>query len=135
MTHSLKTFWITILSIFAMLMSTSASSSSVMEMQMMDKESVGCSHASMMSHGVETMCMVTDQDHSMSDMGHHDANHCAHGGDMSANCCVSICLSWSYPIQVTSALSSFAYSLAPYQAVTIGSKVTRIQSILRPPSA
>ncbi|KAB0300947.1 hypothetical protein F2Z80_17825 [Vibrio fortis] len=135
MTHSLKTFWITIFSIFAMLMSTSVSSASTMEMQMMDKETMSCHHASMMTHAMSSMCDVSSDDQSMHDMGQHKTSHCSHGGDMGANCCVSICLSWSYPIQSINSLSSFAYSLAPHHSVIIGSKVARIQSILRPPSA
>lgn len=135
MTHSLKTFWITIFSILVMLLSTSVSSASTMEMQMMDKETMACPHASMMTHEIAAMCSVAGDHQSIHGMSQHDSSHCSHGGDGFANCCVSICLSWSYPIQSINTLSSFAYSLAPYHDVIIGNKVARIQSILRPPSA
>ncbi|WP_261905201.1 hypothetical protein [Vibrio fortis] len=135
MTYSLKTFWITIFSILAMLLSTGVSSASTIEMQMMDKETMACPHASMMTPEIAAMCSVSDAHQSMHDMAQHEPGHCSHGGDGFANCCVSICLSWSYPLQSMNTLSSFAYSLAPYHDVIIGSKVARIQFILRPPSA
>ena len=40
-----------------------------------------------------------------------------------------------YPIQAVQAVDQLSFSLARFQSVTIGQKVARAQSFLRPPSA
>lgn len=57
-------------------------------------------------------------------------NHCS-----IADCCASMCSASPYPIQAVQAVDQLSFSLARFQSVTIGQKVARAQSLLRPPSA
>ena len=182
MTNTLRTTWITVFSIFAMLVSSYASSSSalmadVMMAQMGSPQSdchhsessnavsdlsnmtTGCdisvvtgdaagehaAHATMSHHSSQqghTEMTVSDDEvttaHSFS-MSSHDDNmmgtHCLGGSDSIHNCCISVCSTASYPIQAVQAVNQFSFSLARFQPVTIGQKVARAQSLLRPPTA
>lgn len=154
MTNTLRTTWITVFSIIAMLMSSYASSSSTMmtEVMMMEMGSsksacyhsdtsvkdsmVGChvmsedvhtEHSNMSGHVLMAQCDMS----SMSEDGSHMmSNHCA-----SADCCASMCSATSYPIQAVQAANPYISSLARFQSVIIGQKVARAQSLLRPPTA
>ncbi|MFA0312358.1 hypothetical protein BH581_14165 [Vibrio splendidus] len=153
MTNTLRTTWITVFSIFAMLVSSYASSSSAMMADMMMEMSSSksaCYHRDTSTNDSMAGCHVKSEDvhaqdsnisahalmaqcdmSSMSeDGGHMMGNHCA-----SADCCASMCSATSYPIQAVQAVNQFSSSLARFQPVTIGQKVARAQSLLRPPTA
>ncbi|MEZ8724439.1 hypothetical protein AB6D66_25570 [Vibrio pomeroyi] len=154
MTNTLRTTWITVFSIIAMLMSSYASSSSAMmtEVMMMEMSSsksacyhsdtsandsmAGCyvtsenphaEHSNMSGHDLMVQC---DMSSMSEDGGHMMGNHCS-----SADCCASVCSATSYPIQAVQAANPFVSSLARFQSVIIGQKVARAQSLLRPPTA
>ena len=154
MTDTLRTTWITVFSIIAMLMSSYASSSSammteVMMMEMLSSKSAcyhsdtsvndsmaGChvtseephaEHSNMGAHGLMAQC---DMSSMSEDGGHMMGNHCS-----SADCCASVCSVTSYPIQAVQAANPYVSSLARFQSVIIGQKVARAQSLLRPPTA
>ncbi|MEZ8393926.1 hypothetical protein F0259_13790 [Vibrio cyclitrophicus] len=154
MTNTLRTTWITVFSIVAMLMSSYASSSSIMMtnvmMSQMGPNQSACYHSdaladdmvskyhvvSSKSHAEHTNmdAQVFDSQCYMSpeseDCGDMMGNHCS-GSD----CCASVCSAVSYPIQAVQTVNPFISSLARFQSVTIGQKVARAQSLLRPPTA
>ncbi|MEZ8021369.1 hypothetical protein ACED63_23445 [Vibrio splendidus] len=154
MTNTLRTTWITVFSIIVMLMSSYASNSSIMmtEVMMMEmgssksacyhsdtsvndsmagchvmSEDVHTEHSNMSVHALMAQCDMSSMNE---DGGHMMGNHCA-----SADCCASMCSATSYPIQAVQAVNQFSSSLARFQPVTIGQKVARAQSLLRPPTA
>ena len=154
MTNTLRTTWITVFSIIAMLMSSYASSSSAMmtEVMMLEMSSgksacyhsdtsvndskAGChvmseevhaEHSNMSAHDLMAQCDMSSMSEDGSQMM---GNHCS-----SADCCASVCSASPYPIQAVQAVDQLSFSLARFQSVTIGQKVARAQSFLRPPSA
>lgn len=154
MTNTLRTTWITVFSIIAMLMSSYASSSSAMmtEVMMLEMSSgksacyhsdtsvndskAGChvmseevhaEHSNMSAHDLMAQCDMSSMSEDGSQMM---GNHCS-----SADCCASMCSASPYPIQAVQAVDQLSFSLARFQSVTIGQKVARAQSFLRPPSA
>ncbi|MGO2320794.1 MAG: hypothetical protein ACTH6O_17815 [Vibrio toranzoniae] len=149
MTNTFRTTWITVFSIIAMLMSSYASSSSAMMIEMSSSKSA-CYHSDTSVNDSMAGCHVTSEEahaeHSnmsandlvaqcdMSSMsedgGHMMGNHCS-----SADCCASVCSATSYPIQAVQAANPYVSSLARFQSVIIGQKVARAQSLLRPPTA
>ncbi|CAK2413352.1 conserved exported hypothetical protein [Vibrio crassostreae] len=177
MTNTLRTTWITVFSIIAMLVSSYASSSSALMADVMMAQgspqsdchhsessnavsdlsnmTTGCdisvaggehaAHATMPHHTSQqghTEMTVSDDEvttaHSSSISSHDDnmmGTHCLGGSDSIHNCCISVCSTASYPIQAVQAVNQFSFSLARFQSVTIGQKVTRAQSLLRPPAA
>ncbi|UPR49410.1 hypothetical protein ITG13_20930 [Vibrio cyclitrophicus] len=154
MTNTLRTTWITVFSIIAMLMSSYASSSSalmteVMMMEMGSSKSAcyhsdtsvndsmaGCHvmsekvHAEDSNMSVHALMAQCDMSSMSEDGGHMMGNHCS-----SADCCASVCSATSYPIQAVQAVNPYVSSLARFQSVVIGQKVARAQSLLRPPTA
>ncbi|UOE81999.1 hypothetical protein LTQ03_23145 [Vibrio splendidus] len=154
MTNTFRKTWIIVFSIIAMLMSSYASSSSalmteVMMMEMGSSKSA-CYHSDTSVNDSMAGC------HVMSEEVHaEDSNMSAHAlmaqfdmssmsedgspmmGDhcSSADCCASMCSASPYPIQAVQAVDQLSFSLARFQSVTIGQKVARAQSLLRPPSA
>ncbi|MEZ9449707.1 hypothetical protein AB4184_19940 [Vibrio splendidus] len=129
MTNTFRKTWIIVFSIIAMLMSSYASSSSalmteVMMMEMGSSKSA-CYHSDTSVNDSMAGCHVMSEDGSPM-MG----NHCS-----SADCCASMCSASPYPIQAVQAVDQLSFSLARFQSVTIGQKVARAQSLLRPPSA
>ncbi|KPL97066.1 hypothetical protein [Vibrio splendidus] len=154
MTNTFRKTWIIVFSIIAMLMSSYASSSSalmteVMMMEMGSSKSA-CYHSDTSVNDSMAGC------HVMSEEVHaEDSNMSAHalmaqfdmssmsedgspmmGNDCSsADCCASMCSASPYPIQAVQAVDQLSFSLARFQSVTIGQKVARAQSLLRPPSA
>ncbi|WP_413112572.1 hypothetical protein [Thaumasiovibrio sp. DFM-14] len=159
MTHSLKTIWIAVFSIIAMLSSGYVSSSPAMSVKMMHHamESTGSSAIVNPQHiTVEENSgplYATTPAHSQ----HHTGSHCEpqqeitqhqqtendattrlHCGETESDihsCCLSVCSSVFYPIQHTKPFTELAYSLALRQRQTIGDTIARVQNILRPPSA
>ncbi len=154
MTNTLRTTWIIVFSIIAMLMSSYASSSSTMmtEVMMMEigssksacyhsdtsvndsmagchvmSEKVHAEDSNMSAHALMAQCDMSSMSEDGSSMM---GNHCS-----SADCCASMCSASSYPIQAVQAVDQLSFSLARFQSVTIGQKVARAQSLLRPPTA
>ncbi len=156
MTNTLRTTWITVFSIIAMLMSSYTSSSPVMMLDMMPPQAM----ASMMSdchlpdsldnHQTGTSFISQPKDHhssmlAMSDHAHHDVDsqssrkneatqHCQGTSDTVHTCCMSVCSSVSWPLNTFHIPFELSPSLAQYQPLVIGHKVSRIQTLLRPPS-
>lgn len=129
MKNQWQTIWVTLISIFAMLMSAYASSSPEMTFHLMET-----------SHSVTEQQELTDC-HSMSSGMHHSTEqasdvdeHCNSGSGVHM-CCTAACSSVHFPLTPTSELASTESSLAPYTHLTIGQKVVRQQTLLRPPSA
>ncbi|MGR5388489.1 hypothetical protein [Vibrio crassostreae] len=154
MTNTFRKTWIIVFSIIAMLMSSYASSSSalmteVMMMEMGSSKSA-CYHSDTSVNESMAGCHVMSEEvhaedsnmsahalmaqFDMSSMSEDGSpmmgNHCS-----SADCCASMCSASPYPIQAVQAVDQLSFSLARFQSVTIGQKVARAQSLLRPPSA
>ncbi|MEZ8061937.1 MULTISPECIES: hypothetical protein [Vibrio] len=154
MTNTFRKTWIIVFSIIAMLMSSYASSSSalmteVMMMEMGSSKSA-CYHSDTSVNDSMAGCHVMSEEvhaedsnmsahalmaqFDMSSMSEDGSpmmgNHCS-----SADCCASMCSASPYPIQAVQAVDQLSFSLARFQSVTIGQKVARAQSFLRPPSA
>ncbi|MFA0545699.1 hypothetical protein AB4539_05570 [Vibrio splendidus] len=154
MTNTFRKTWIIVFSIIAMLMSSYASSSSalmteVMMMEMGSSKSA-CYHSDTSVNDSMAGCHVMSEEvhaedsnmsahalmaqFDMSSMSEDGTpmmgNHCS-----SADCCASMCSASPYPIQAVQAVDQLSFSLARFQSVTIGQKVARAQSLLRPPSA
>jgi hypothetical protein len=154
MTNSFRKTWIIVFSIIAMLMSSYASSSSALmtEVMMMEmgssksacyhsdtsvndsmagchvmSEEVHAEDSNMSAHALMAQCDMSSMSEDGSPMM---GNHCS-----SADCCASMCSASPYPIQAVQAVDQLSFSLARFQSVTIGQKVARAQSLLRPPSA
>ncbi|PTP39902.1 hypothetical protein CWO07_01035 [Vibrio splendidus] len=154
MTNTFRKTWIIVFSIIAMLMSSYASSSSalmteVMMMEMGSSKSA-CYHSDTSVNDSMAGCHVMSEEvhaedsnmsahalmaqFDMSSMSEDGSpmmgNHCS-----SADYCASMCSASPYPIQAVQAVDQLSFSLARFQSVTIGQKVARAQSLLRPPSA
>ncbi|MEZ9443092.1 hypothetical protein AB4516_20595 [Vibrio sp. 10N.222.54.F12] len=154
MTNTFRKTWIIVFSIIAMLMTSYASSSSalmteVMMMEMGSSKSA-CYHSDTSVNDSMAGCHVMSEEvhaedsnmsayalmaqFDMSSMSEDGSpmmgNHCS-----SADCCASMCSASPYPIQAVQAVDQLSFSLARFQSVTIGQKVARAQSLLRPPSA
>ncbi|MEZ8381868.1 hypothetical protein AB6D92_19365 [Vibrio splendidus] len=154
MTNTFRKTWIIVFSIIAMLMSSYASSSSalmteVMMMEMGSSKSA-CYHSDTSVNDSMAGCHVMSEEvhaedfnmsahalmaqFDMSSMSEDGSpmmgNHCS-----SADCCASMCSASPYSIQAVQAVDQLPFSLARFQSVTIGQKVARAQSLLRPPSA
>ncbi|MEZ9576561.1 MULTISPECIES: hypothetical protein [unclassified Vibrio] len=154
MTNTFRKTWIIVFSIIAMLMSSYASSSSALMTEVMMREMgssksacyhsdtsvndsmAGCHvmseevHAedsNMSAHALMAQCDMSSMSEDGSSMM---GNHCS-----SVDCCASMCSASPYPIQAVQAVDQLSFSLARFQSVTIGQKVARAQSLLRPPSA
>ncbi|MDH5933752.1 hypothetical protein [Vibrio splendidus] len=154
MTNTFRKTWIIVFSIIAMLMSSYASSSSAMmtEVMMMEigSSKSACYHSDTSVNDSMAGCHVMSEEVNAEDsnmsahalMAQFDmssmsedgssmmGNHCS-----SADCCASMCSASPYPIQAVQAVDQLSFSLARFQSVTIGQKVARAQSLLRPPSA
>ncbi|MEZ8040148.1 MULTISPECIES: hypothetical protein [Vibrio] len=154
MTNTFRKTWIIVFSIIAMLMSSYASSSSAMmtEVIMMEMGSSksACYHSDTSVNDSMAGCHVMSEEvhaedsnmsahalmaqFDMSSMSEEGSsmmgNHCS-----SADCCASMCSASPYPIQAVQAVDQLSFSLARFQSITIGQKVARAQSLLRPPSA
>ena len=154
MTNTFRKTWIIVFSIIAMLMSSYASSSSALmtEVMMMEmgssksacyhsgtsvndsmagchvmSEKVHAEDSNMSAHALMAQCDMSSMSEDGSSMM---GNHCS-----SADCCASMCSASPYPIQAVQAVDQLSFSSARFQSVTIGQKVARAQSLLRPPTA
>ena len=154
MTNTFRKTWIIVFSIIAMLMSSYATSPSALmtEVMMMEmgssksacyhsdtsvndsmagchvmSEKVHAEDSNMSAHALMAQCDMSSMSEDGSSMM---GNHCS-----SADCCASMCSASPYPIQAVQAVDQLSFSLARFQSVTIGQKVARAQSLLRPPTA
>ncbi|MGF1683728.1 hypothetical protein [Photobacterium minamisatsumaniensis] len=138
MTYTLRTTWIIVFSIIAMLMSSYVSSapSMVTKMLCFGQESMTHHCSSDMADCHSMTEMTSQHSHTSSDIALiSNSDTCTDSSDMVHNCCSTVCFSVFYPMQLPQALSELSYSLALYQSFTIGDKVARTQTLLRPPSA
>ena len=90
-------------------------------------EKVHAEDSNMSAHALMAQCDMSSMSEDGSPMM---GNHCS-----SADCCASMCSARPYPIQAVQAVDQLSFSLARFQSVTIGQKVARAQSLLRPPTA
>ena len=137
MTNTFRTTWITILSILAMLMSSYVSSAPVM-MANMISPSANLNHNAMQSNtnmaGCDTVVASLDHAQHAETSSPETSSHCATLMDDAYNCCSSVCSSVCFPLQVSQVSRDYTFSLALHSPIIIGDKVTRSQSILRPPT-
>lgn len=149
MNYSLKHTLILMLSIFTMLLSNYVSSAPTMAMNNMSammtmpshEQAIEASSHHSSHHAIEnrTSCHSMNDNFSIAGSAakvssNTETSHCDSGSGVD-DCCASVCSSLSYPTDASYALSVFSSSLALHQSVKIGDKITRIQSLLRPPSA
>ena len=136
MTHSSRTIWIMLLGILTMLMSNYVSSAPSMVMKSMLASELMLDKA----HSVD---FVMSSEH---DYGHSSnldkeyltsplASHCDDPETDAHMTCGSVCSSASVPVASIRTNSEFSSRFAHFTALTMGEKVSRSQSILRPPSA
>lgn len=139
MTHSSRTTWIMIFGILAMLMSNYVSSapSMVMKSMMMSKVVVDNTHSVHSTHSVTSS--ERDYCHSSTLAKEYpttqSVNHCDDTDIDTHIHCGSVCSSASFPLANIKTNSEFSSRFAHFNAVKMGEKVSRTQSILRPPSA
>jgi len=147
MNHSFKNTLVTIFSVFAMLVSSLVSSTPMMvknSMLSFDAELVSSHHnhtpsdhfhitVSALSACQQVECHSDKTLSQLDDQLERDSSHC--DGLSVDSCCTSVCSSVSYPIQSANSPSTLAPTLALHKPIKIGNKVSRIQSLLRPPSA
>ncbi len=138
MTNTFRTTWITVLSIVAMLVSSYVSSAPAM-MNNMVSPAASLHHSSAQSNttkmvGCDTVVASIDHAQHAKTSPPETNSHCTTPLDDTYNCCSSVCSSVCFPLQVSQASRDFTFSLALHSPIIIGDKVTRSQSILRPPS-
>lgn len=129
----IRIFWISIISMFAMLSSSIASSAPLMALQMISASS----HQSEVPSG----CVMVDSNqlsHSMP-MSHssmeESSNHCMSDAPSIHNCCTAACVSvFAFLPQTSYSLpAQYQLALIPYESAK--SVVQRQQSLYRPPIA
>lgn len=139
MTHSSRTTWIMIFGILAMLMSNYVSSapSMVMKSMMMSEVVVDNTHSVHSTHSVTSS--ERDDCHSSTLAKEYpkaqSVSHCDDTDTDTHTHCGSVCSSASFPLANIKTNSEFSSRFAHFNAVKMGEKVSRSQSILRPPSA
>lgn len=152
MTHSFKNTWIMIFSILAMLMSNYVSSAPMIKMNSIYYsvseqttelhtyvsptsvefvEPDGSPHA----HHHQANCHSSADTVQTAESNQATMNHCGDPSKNADTCCISICSSVSYPTECAYSPSTLSSTLALHHSLKIGVKVSRIQSLLRPPSA
>lgn len=130
---SVRIFWISLISIFAMLSSSIASSAPLMTLQM--------ASASIHQSEVPSGCVMMDSSqmfHSMR-MDHasvqENSSHCMSDAPPIHNCCTAACVSvFAFLPQTSYSLpAQYQLALIPYESAK--SVVQRQQSLYRPPIA
>lgn len=135
MTNSLRQTSILIISILAMLMSSYVSS-----MPMMDMSPILTSSVQPSNHDSMEMSETTASHHAMigcpsMEMTKSDSSiHCGSSSTSGGDCCKSVCTSVFFPLSSSRLISTSESDLALRHPIKIGVTVTRIQSLLRPPS-
>ncbi|MBD1557775.1 hypothetical protein HC752_12610 [Vibrio sp. S9_S30] len=134
MANQLKTIWITMLSIVALLFSGFVSSAPVMMGTMGEQAPSKASpcHASSVettsNHSMET----THSDHLNTSEKSASCLSDSYGGHA---CCVAVCSATFAPLPIRDALTSTRFTLSPFFVIMIGDKISRTQTLLRPPIA
>ncbi|MDW2063703.1 MULTISPECIES: hypothetical protein [unclassified Vibrio] len=137
MTNSLRQTSILIISILAMLMSSYVSSMPMMGMSPISSSSV---QPKLSHHDSMEMSETTASHHAMiscpsMEMTESDSSiHCESSSTFGGDCCKSVCSSVFFPLSSSRLISTSESDLAQRHPIKIGVTVTRIQSLLRPPS-
>ncbi|MCO7068016.1 hypothetical protein L0990_02135 [Vibrio kanaloae] len=135
MTNSLRQTSILIISILAMLMSSYVSS-----MPMMDMSPISTSSVQPSNHDSMEMSETTASHYAMigcpsMEVTKSDSSiHCDSSSTSGGDCCKSVCTSVFFPLSSSRLISTSESDLALRHPIKIGVTVTRIQSLLRPPS-
>lgn len=135
MTNSLRQTSILIISILAMLMSSYVSS-----MPMMDMSPISTSSVQPSNHDSMEMSETTASHHAMigcpsMEMTKSDSSiHCESSSTFGGDCCKSVCSSVFFPLSSSRLIGTSESDLALRHPIKIGVTVTRIQSLLLPPS-
>ena len=137
MTDSLRQTSILIISILAMLMSSYVSSMPMMDMSAISSSSIQTQRS---HHDSMEMSETTASHHAMigcpsMEMTKSDSSiHCGSSSTSGGDCCKSVCTSVFFPLSSSRLISTSESDLAQRHPIKIGVTVTRIQSLLRPPS-
>ncbi|WP_332400504.1 hypothetical protein [Vibrio metschnikovii] len=136
MTNSLRQTSILIISILAMLMSSYVSS-----MPMMDMSPISTSSVQPSNHDSMEMSETTASHYAMigcpsMEVTKSDSSiHCDSSSTSGGDCCKSVCTSVFFPLSSSRLISTSESDLVALRhPIKIGVTVTRIQSLLRPPS-
>ena len=137
MTDSLRQTSILIISILAMLMSSYVSSMPMMDMSAISSSSIQTQRS---HHDSMEMSETTASHHAMigcpsMEMTKSDSSiHCDSSSTSGGDCCKSVCTSVFFPLSFSRLISVSEPDQALRHPIKIGVTVTRIQSLLRPPS-
>lgn len=137
MTNTLRQTSILIISILAMLMSSYVSSMPMMDMSPISTSSL---QPKLSHHESIGMTEKTASHHAMIDcqpmeMAESESStHCDSSSAFGGDCCKSVCSSIFFPLSSSRLINIAEPDLAPRHPIKIGFTVTRIQSLLRPPS-
>ena len=137
MTDSLRQTSILIISILAMLMSSYVSSMPMMDMSAISSSSIQTQRS---HHDSMEMSETTASHHAMigcpsMEVTKSDSSiHCDSSSTSGGDCCKSVCTSVFFPLSSSRLISTSESDLALRHPIKIGVTVTRIQSLLRPPS-
>lgn len=135
--HSLKTTWITLLSMMAMLISSYVSSAPLMSVMMSTSAVVDASDMVTSCHQrSDSLVTASHTGHvsastpiqSSADVDHCQTNERVH------SCCSTVCGSVSYPIYATTINFQLASHRAAYSTLSAHPSVGHPIGILRPPS-
>ncbi|PKF81508.1 hypothetical protein CW749_02410 [Vibrio sp. vnigr-6D03] len=142
MNRRLKTTWITMLSIVALLFSGFVTSAPVMMMTMAEHQiesNVSPCHASSSPMADN---LSAHKSHSpdrpihslMADSGKNDASDaCSPASHEGHTCCAAVCGVTFVPLLTRSSMNVADFALAPIASITIGDALSRTQSLFRPP--
>ncbi|EKO3580351.1 hypothetical protein M3929_003075 [Vibrio metschnikovii] len=138
MTDSLRQTSILIISILAMLMSSYVSSMPMMDMSAISSSSIQTQRS---HHGSMGMSETTASHYAMigcpsMEVTKSDSSiHCDSSSTSGGDCCKSVCTSVFFPLSSSRLISTSESDLVALRhPIKIGVTVTRIQSLLRPPS-
>lgn len=138
MTHSIRTTWILMIGIAAMLMSNYVSSAPAMAVNAVITPQVMTAHSAHDNHAVSTQasdCLPSSAANQHSNADIAPAQPCSNPGEEHHSCCGSVCSNSSFPLTDVTFQRDSSSQLAPFHSIDIGKKQSRQQGILRPPSA
>ncbi|WP_104401216.1 hypothetical protein [Vibrio penaeicida] len=134
MANQLKTIWITVLSIVALLFSGFVTSAPVMMIDMIEQASSKASpcHVSSVDATPNHSMKMMHSDRSGTSAESLSCLSDSHGGH---TCCIAVCATTFVPLPVSDVLVYTRFTLSPFYAVTIGDEISRTQTLFRPPIA
>ncbi len=141
MKHSIRTTWISFISIVVMLMSAYASSAPLVSMSgHSNPNSQSAYYESVASDCHGSSERLSHHEHHpkqevVSENAHEPTHRCFSGADSGHGCCGQLCFSQFYLLKAGQTLQSPATTFALHDTIVIGETRTRPQSLLRPPSA